>query len=347
LQAQDPRNFTEVVGWERSQRDKYREVARILARIARILRRILGAVGWRGNRVRWRTAGAYARAMYSDWIAQVTPYPLTGPIEVIKDRPWSLVAKVRTAGGLLWFKENRAGSHFEAGLLDALARWVPDAVLTPLATDPARGWSLQPDGGAVLRDADPRPDAQAWADLLADHAGLQRRLAAHVPEMLALGVPDQRPHTLMAQLDRLPPNDHVDALRPRLAADCAALTTSAIPPTLQHDDLHDGNVFGSGRCFDWGDANIAHPFSVLLIALRVAADEFDDATALTRIRDAYLDAWSDLADRPTLLREAALAIELGKIGRALAWDRSLATPADRAEYGANVTAWLDRLGETD
>ncbi len=282
--------------------------------------------------------------MFSDWISRVAPSPQTGPIDVIKDRPWSMVAKVPTADGTLWFKENRAGTRFEAGLLCALARWAPDDVITPIAVDAARGWSLLPDGGAPLRDLDPRPDAAHWERMLAGHADLQRRLAGRVLDMLAFGVPDHRPHAIMAQFDRLPVPAAVAKLRPRWSDLCDELAASPIPASLQHDDLHDGNVFASGRFFDWGDANVGHPFSVLLVAMRVAAQRLD-AVALDRIRDAYLDVWSDLATGEELRRHAYVATEVGKIGRALAWNRALATEADRAEYGDSVTGWLEMLLE--
>lgn len=283
--------------------------------------------------------------MFADWIAQVSPSSLTGPIEVVRERPWSLVAKVPTADGLLWFKENRAGTRFEAALLGELARWAPDDVLTPVAVDAVRGWSLMPDGGASLREADSKPDVAHWQRMMARHAELQRRLVVRVPEMLAIGVPDQRPDTVMAQFDRLPVPDAVMELRPRWAELCAELAASVVPASLQHDDLHDGNVFASGRFFDWGDANVGHPFSVLLIALRVAAREFEEPEALDRIRDAYLDVWSDLADPAELRRSARIAAEVGKIGRALAWNRMLTTDADRAEYGDAVPGWLEELLE--
>ena len=52
------------------------------------------------------------------------------------------------------------------------------------------------------------------------------------------------------------------------------MAASAVPMRLQHDDLHDGNVFADGRVFDWGDASVGHPFGVLLVTSRVAADRF-------------------------------------------------------------------------
>jgi Phosphotransferase enzyme family len=276
--------------------------------------------------------------MFAEWVAEMSPSPLVAPIEVIRERPWAMIAKVPTADGLLWFKENRAQTRGETFLLEALAKWAPDDVLTPIATDHARGWSLQPDGGPTID----RPDAATWERLLSRHADLQRRLTVRTPDMLDAGIPDQRPESLMDVFDRLPVPDEVLALRPVLVAQCAELAASAIPASLQHDDLHGANVFVSGKFFDWGDASVSHPFGVLLISLRVAAEQLGDSVS-ARLRDAYLEAWSDLADRRALRRDVELATHLGKIGRALAWQRSLVSAEDWAEYGDAIPRWLNQL----
>jgi hypothetical protein len=109
-------------------------------------------------------------------------------------------------------------------------------------------------------------------------------------------------------------------------------------------------VFTSGRVFDWGDASVAHPFGVLLVSLRVAADRFDVRAGdpvLARLRDAYLEPWSDIADRASLLAEVEAAVQVTKVSRALSWERSLvgADAAALAEYGPNVQGWLDELLE--
>lgn len=272
----------------------------------------------------------------------------TGEPQTVRERPWSLVAKVPTTSGLWWFKENRAGTRYEAGLIEALARWAPGRVLPPLAVDADRGWSLLPDGGPTVREATTAPDLSRWEELLSQHASFQRDVGVRVDGMLALGVPDQRPGRMPALLDALvdtlPLPEPVVAYRPVLAGLCEELAASPIPPSIQHDDLHDANVFADGRFFDWGDAAVAHPFGVLLITLRVAA-QFFDGPALDRLRDAYLEPWSDLAGRSRLLRDVELAAQVAKAGRALAWQRALtqATAEDLAGLDDPVGGWLEEL----
>jgi Ser/Thr protein kinase RdoA (MazF antagonist) len=270
---------------------------------------------------------------YQDWIASyVEP---AGPLEVIKERPWSFVVKVPAKDGVFWFKENRGATGYEASLIHALARWVPGRVLQPVAIDAERSWSLLPDGGQTLRET----GGGNWEQMLAEHAQLQRDLAVHSAQLLSLRVPDQSPAAMAAWASA------------RGATPPPLPTLADIPLTLQHDDLHDGNVFADGKVFDWGDASVSHPFGVLLVSLNVLA-HFRELKPgdplLKRAAEAYLEPWSDLAPRASLLAEARKAIELAKIGRAMSWERGMrgATAAQITELGSDpVQGWLGELGE--
>ena len=85
-----------------------------------------------------------------EWAAarlHVLGTPATGAAEPVKDRPWSTVHRVPVRGGVVWVKACGGRTRYEAPLTVALAGWVPDLVLRPLATDDERGWLLLPDGG--------------------------------------------------------------------------------------------------------------------------------------------------------------------------------------------------------
>ncbi len=277
--------------------------------------------------------------MYEEWLDSVLPAPLTGPIEVTRQRPWSLVAKVPTQVGLLWFKENRAGTGHEAGMMQALARWAPGRVLEPVAVLPQRGWSLLPDGGPTAREV----GTIDWPAMLESFANLQCDLAGHAEQMIALGMPDHRPHALAKLAETLPmPPGTLDPLRDF----CAQLQQSTVPASIQHDDLHDGNMFASGRFFDWGDASLAHPFGVLLVSLRAAADKLgvtDTDPALQPLIDAYLDPFADFASPQQLRHEVRLAIHVTKVSRALSWRNALADVDNHHDFGDPVTGWLEEL----
>lgn len=304
----------------------------------------------------------------------------SGAVERVHVTAWSTVSRVPTRQGTVWFKENGPGSAYEAGLVRALADWVPGHVVGPLAVDAERGWSLLPDGGATLRSVHTEavrtaagertgPDRmRQWEEMLGRYAELQRTLADRVPDVLALGVPDMRPELMPDRLAVLLDDpvvwaglapDRYEAVRrmePEYARWCAELAAGdGVPLSLQHDDLHDANVFvseGGYRFFDWGDASVAHPFGSLLIALRAAARRFDLKPAdgaLVRLRDAYLEPWGAALDRVDLVRTADTAVRVAKVGRALAWQRALlgAGPAGREQHGEAVPRWVEQLIEPD
>lgn len=307
---------------------------------------------------------------------------LSGTVERVHVTAWSTVSRVPTSQGPVWLKENGPGSAYEAALVQALGDWVPGHVVGPLAVDTERGWSLLPDGGATLRSvhsqgADPAAPGQPgppgpdrlrqWEVMLGRYAELQRTLAGRVPELLALGVPDMRPELMPGRravlLDDpvvwagLAP-DRYEAVRrmePAYGRWCAELAEGGIPLSLQHDDLHDANVFfsdGGYRFFDWGDASVAHPFGSLLIVLRAAARRFDlkpGDGALVRLRDAYLEPWSGGLGWADLVFTADTAVRVAKVGRALAWQRALlgAGPSGREQHGEAVPRWVEQLVEPD
>lgn len=317
---------------------------------------------WQGDAHQW----------IAEQLAQVD-HRILGPIEQPHVRPWSTALRVLTDAGPVWFKAGAPACSFEAGLACALADWVPKHVLRPFAADLERGWLLLPDGGPTLRavlDAD--RDLHRWETVVRDYAELQITVAAGTEGMLALGVPDLRPDAMPGHLKRLlleeaallvgapdglAPDrlDRLRALLPEYARWCRRLAESGIPASVQHDDLHDGNVFAAAdgyRFFDWGDASVAHPFGTLLVTLRSVAARFDlspgDAV-LRRIQDAYLESWTGQHDRASLLETLRLAREVTKVSRALSWRRALtAVPADGAgDYATAVPGWLEELLEPE
>jgi Phosphotransferase enzyme family len=279
--------------------------------------------------------------------------------------PWSQVARIVTDAGDMWLKLNLGGTAYEAGLLRLLGTLVPAHVVVPLAVDAPRGWSLSPDGGVTLRAAqDGRFRPEVWQQMLSEYAELQRSLTPHERDLLAVGTPDLRPRRLPELFDSLLSDDYVRAnlpdqlealaaVRPRVAEAAAELDGSGIAPTLQHDDLHDANVLVRGdkhAFFDWGDASVAHPFGSLLVTLRVAARKAEVEAGdplLVRLRDAYLEPWTDRHSRADLVRWADAAMTVTKISRALSYRRALRDADARVltEYGEGIWGWFSELLE--
>ncbi|MFJ3906362.1 phosphotransferase [Streptomyces sp. NPDC090025] len=275
-------------------------------------------------------------------------------------RPWSVLVRFRTgpdARDAVWFKASAPTAGFEAALGGALADWVPDHVMTPLAVDPERGWSLLPDGGPLLRrvlDAG-EADRADWLSAVGQYARMQRALTPYTERMTALGVPGARTRELPEIFDglvatnpTLAPDTRaaLRARRPRLLDWCAELDASGVPDSLDHCDLHDGQVLapapGRFTFFDWGDAAIAHPFASLLVPARDVRERYGPE-AVTAVRDAYLEPWTDLGiPLPALRRAATLAVRLAAVSRAVSWFRLFpGTPADDCHESSAY--WIEEL----
>ncbi len=320
---------------------------------------LTGAATWQDPG--WREAAlAWAR----DRLADHGRAP-AGRAEQVHVRPWSTAIRIPTADGAdVWLKSVGAGSAQEPLLAGALGRWAPRQVLVPLGVDPGRRLLLLPDGGPTLRETGGGRIVEAWEALLTNYARLQVQLGAHAEEMVALGVPDNRPHRLPGLVGALLDADDAmlagrpdgidPAVRERLIGSldgyadlCRTLAAGPVPSSLQHDDLHDANVFvvGNGhRFFDWGDASVAHPFLSLLIPLRMAASALElppGHPVMLRLRDAYLRPWRGHAEEPVLHELVDLALQVTPLERALTWHRILlGVHADeRAEWQASVPGW--------
>ncbi|MFE9251894.1 aminoglycoside phosphotransferase family protein [Streptomyces sp. NPDC007088] len=283
----------------------------------------------------------------------------SGPLRV-RLRPWSVLVRLSVGDRTVWFKANPPASAFEAPLTEALSRWVPQHVLTPLSVSPDHGWSLLPDGGPLLRDVwdGDRAGSHAWEQALSQYAEMQRGLVAHTEEVEALGVPGHRTPDLPRVFDRLVSDSAVRdltdkretaALRLRVVEWSAELSAAGIPDALDHADLHDGQLFapapGRFTFFDWGDAAITHPFCSLLVPARAAHDRFGPGI-LPRLRDAYLEPWTGSGlTTGELHRALRLAWRLAAIGRASSWGRLFRgdTAGANPARGAEVLWWLRHM----
>ncbi len=274
---------------------------------------------------------------------------------------WSTAMRVPTAAGGVWFKAVQPEGAFEARLTPLLASWWPDRTVELLASDGERGWMLTRDAGTKLRELDDGRAVEHWEELLPRYAQMQIELAAHVDELERIGVPSMRlaelPDQLAAVLDepeflRSAERGGVDDAQrrrlerglPAFTGACARLAASGVPETIQHDDLNDGNAFLRGDdhvVFDWGDACISHPFHSLVVVLRSLAYRHrwePGGREVSRLLEAYLEAWPAFESRDELMVVADIARQTGTIQRSLAWRRyaQLMPPDVRAAYAESV-----------
>lgn len=256
---------------------------------------------------------------------------------------WSTALRVPTSEGVVFFKASRPKDAFEGPLTELLADVAPARTAEVLANDVGRAWMLTRDAGTRLREAVPGPAQVAeWEQLLPRYAELQIAMAPRARELLEIGVPDLGLASLPTLLARVLDDegavmrDDEDGMSleqrrelleqiPAFTESCRQLSELGIPESLQHDDLHDGNVFvrdGQHVFFDWGDACISHPFHTLVVTLRALAWRLGlepGAREIGRLRAAYLEPWTAHATASDLLAGADIARRTGTVQRAMAW----------------------------
>jgi Phosphotransferase enzyme family len=304
---------------------------------------------------------------------------LTGESEQSHARVWSSTIRFETTEGRVWFKVNGSGTAYEGALIALLGELRPGLAPDVIAHDDDRRWSLTRDGGPILRSF-LAPDAlwTYWERLLPRYAEAQVALAEQRPRLLTTGTPDRGPAQLPVKYRRLLAEltarstragglsqEHAAALErliPAYDSWCTELATSPVPDSLQHDDLHSGNICWPGnvdglssvRIIDWGDASVGHPLGTMLATLNsiafqagLHADSRMDDPRLLRISDAYLEPFTSWGSRKELLRWVTLARRAGCVSRAISWESALQDAPEMVVAAEEfpVRGWLLELLE--
>ena len=294
---------------------------------------------------------------------------LVGPLDREHVRPWATAVRVPTDAGVLWFKAHTPVLSHEAPVTRVLAQLRADAVLEVLASDDDRCWLLTRDAGDKMRTRiSSVDDLRLLEPVLAAYGDLQQRAAARVPELLAAGALDRRSSRLgellvaavradqlggvAGQVDPLTPEEHdrLVAAAPALQA-LADESAAIVPDSIEHSDLHDGNVFvrdGAGRVGDFGDSSVSQPLASLVVlqtslTYRLGVDP--GAPELHRLYHAALEPWTDRTPMAGLVSLVARVRPIGMLGRALTW-RALITELgaeQMREFGDGWSGWARDL----
>jgi hypothetical protein len=291
-----------------------------------------------------------AHAWIGEELARLGVEP-TGEITQPHVRPWSTVLRVQASEDDLWFKANLPSLAYEAAVLSIFDQGRLGPIPPLLAVDLERGWILMGDAGVRLRElvAEER-SLDRWLALLPLYARLQIESMREVDRFVAAGVPHRRlddlPDEYASLLDEvrgLDPEElaRLRGLEPRVQEMCDELAELAIPDAIQHDDLHDGQVFfrnGDYVFADWGDSCVSHPFFSMSVTLEGqlawGLDDIENSTDLRPFAAAYLEPFSSYGRTPELGSALATALRLGWVCRAInvqRWALALG-PQDGAEH---------------
>ena len=275
----------------------------------------------------------------------------TGPVEQPHVRPWSTALRVPVSGVDLWFKANMPSLAYEAAVVSILGRRGPDRVPELLAVELERGWMLMADGGELLRDVVVQERSlDRWLDVLPLYAHLQLDAAGDVDAFAAAGVPRRRLGDLtseyallLEEVRGITPDERSRLLdvQHEVHEMCEELAGLGIPETIQHDDLHDGQVFvrrGGYRISDWADCCVSHPFFTMAVTLEGnlawGLDDVAESVDVRRFAAAYLEPFSAYGQPAELRAALTPALRLGWICRALnvqRWASNL-DPPDRDKH---------------
>ena len=301
-----------------------------------------------------------------EWIHKETMHrsiQITGAIEQPHLYPWSTILIVPTKEGRLYFKATAPGTIYEAALTQKLAQWMPGCMPELIAVDASRGWMLMRDGGEQLRKTiRPSQDIKPWAPVITRYAEVQITLAEHVPEILAIGLPDHRPAALPPLYSQLLADSEslmigqekglsllefqqIQDLTSPFQQICSDLAAFGIPDSIDHGDFHDGNVLledGRITFFDWADASVSHPFISLRtffvsIEISLKLNDYSFTPEMAALLHRYLEPWQEFASKEQLLTAYRYSRPVASIAKALSWRQTIAHLDDslRDQY-----AWI-------
>lgn len=284
---------------------------------------------------------------------------LMGEIRQPHIRHWSTVMEVDSDGGKIFFKATASETIYEIALTEKLAMWQPDDMPDLIAVDATCGWLLLRDGGKQLRASiRPTKDIRPWEPVIRRYAELQIELVQHVDQMLTVGIPDRRLNVLPALLVDLLSDEKSILLgqekglsaeeyqqcldyKPRFKEICSELDAIGIPASINHGDFHDANILVKDGCitfFDWGDADITHPFVSLRtffvsIEMSLELDDYEFTPEMAALLDIYQKPFEAYASKDNLLKAFELSKPVSSLITALKWRESIArmTESMRAE----------------
>jgi hypothetical protein len=261
----------------------------------------------------------------------------TGRLEHLKTWAISCILRQPTTGGDLYFKAVPPLFGTEPLMTRLLADYFPANIPEILAINETEGWMLMKDfSGETLKSL---PEMAAWEAVLRQFGRLQAEAVPYLDKFIEGGIRQRPLERLPAYFEALLDDtemlllgqergiseaqlEELRGLVPVVTAACRKLAEYGLPAGLDHGDFHSGNVvFAGGKyiIYDWTDITVSHPFFSLFtlfdseeIPVRETVPNWQN-----RLRDVYLEAWTNYAPMERLIEAFEIAYPLGIIVQAL------------------------------
>ncbi|WP_404350152.1 phosphotransferase [Sutcliffiella horikoshii] len=281
--------------------------------------------------------------------------------ETIKATDISLVQKCTFRNATLYFKATGKASEFEPLLTEELFLRNPKQIVEVIASHPDHPWMLMKElKGVSLRKT---KDKTRWKNCLQEYAHLQVKESRNLSRSVDIGVPDRRFAILKDEIEfhlldlchtglNKSETKIIMELKEELLEMCDSLE-NVVPYSLDHGDLHSGNIHVVGNdtvFFDWGDAAVSHPFFSTRIFWH-ALDELIESDSdwldiVNEFKPYYLEPWREFAPLADLEKALEVSDQLACVYRALGWHLYI-TPCrkDKEDSKNKPAQWLRVLLE--
>lgn len=215
-------------------------------------------------------------------------YQVISSLEDVQITPWSSVKRLLTDNGTIYLKQTPDLLSLEPTVIQLLKHKFQAAVPEVIAVDKELQCFLMKEGGKQFYHYNKTKDRlELICKAINKYKQIQNHSSECINDFLELKVPDWRLNKiplLYTQLisqknvllkDGMPVID-IQKL-PEFSAQCASLCNDlskfAMPVTLDHCDLHGGNILVNEKTheitiIDWGETVITHPFFSLSAFLR-------------------------------------------------------------------------------